>query len=497
MLWNFDNSYARLPAGFYARIDPVPVAEPRWVVLNHGLAVELGLDPQALAGDAGLALCAGNQFPPEAEPLAQAYAGHQFGHFALLGDGRAHLLGEHLTPDGRRVDIQLKGSGPTPFSRRGDGRAALGPMLREYLISEAMHGLGIPTTRSLAVVATGEPVYRDRVLPGAILTRVAASHIRVGTFEYTAYADDDRDDPPPGQPSLTEHLLDYTLWRHDPDLQGRPERAAGFLRAVMQRQAQLITDWMRVGFIHGVMNTDNMAISGETIDYGPCAFMDAYDPATVFSSIDHQGRYAFGQQPMIAHWNLARLAEALLPFLHAERAQAVAHAEAILKEFPEQFGRAWQAMLRAKLGLAQAEPDDLGLVEDLLNWMQAQQADYTNTFRDLAATLDPAAQAPLNPLFADAEFQQWLARWQARWQREPQADAQTVAARMRATTPAVIPRNHRVEAVLAAAVETGDLEPLHDYVAVLREPYSVTLDASDWRDPPAAEQRQYRTFCGT
>ena len=511
MHWNFDHSYARLPGQFFARVDPVPVASPQMVLLNRALVEDLGLDPDGLRQPEAAWMLSGNEREPSSQPIAQAYAGHQFGHFAMLGDGRAHLLGEHLTPDGRRVDVQLKGSGPTPFSRRGDGRAALGPMLREYLISEAMHGLGIPTTRSLAVVATGERVFREQALPGAVLSRIASSHIRVGTFEYASALDSGLDlvvhaplgvDDPlvdtkaQDAGALTRALADYTIRRHYPELAEGPDRYADFFDAVMERQASLIAHWMRVGFVHGVMNTDNMTLSGETIDYGPCAFMDQYDPATVFSSIDRQGRYAFANQARIAHWNLARLVEALLPLLHHQPESALARAQEGIERFPALFTERWQRTMRAKLGLDNEEPDDAELITSLLKWMQDRGADYTNTFRDLSshgAIADPVA---LGGQFRDPEFAAWHARWRERLGRQPGGVDEAVP-RMRATNPALIPRNHRVEEALQAAVQQGDLDPAMRLLEVLGNPYDAGLDESEYRQPPNPEQRVYQTFCGT
>ena len=479
--WRLEHSYARLPALFHATGAPTPVAAPRLVVLNRPRAAALGLDPAALAGEAGAACLAGNRLPPGAAPLAQAYAGHQYGHFTTLGDGRAILLGEQITPRGERLDLQLKGAGPTPFSRRGDGRAALGPMLREYIISEAMHALGIPTTRSLAVVATGEDVFRQTVLPGAVLTRVAASHLRVGTFEWAAAK---------GDAAAMRALIDYALRRHYPALADAENPARALLEAAIGRQAALLARWMLVGFIHGVMNTDNMAISGETIDYGPCAFMDAYDPATVFSSIDAHGRYAYRNQPGIAQWNLTRLAETLLPLLHAEEEPAVALATEALGGFAAQFQQHWLAGMRAKLGLGTAEADDGALVQALLAWMEKTRADFTNTFADLPVTLasgDPRAQ--------DEEFARWHASWVARLARQPQR-ADEMEALRRAHNPAVIPRNHLVEAALAAA-ERGDLGVMERLLHGLAAPYDRTRAAAEYRQPAPAGGEDYRTFCGT
>ena len=448
------------------RIDPTPVPEPKMVVLNRPLAEALGLDADELH-DA--AIFAGNALPPGTEPLAQAYAGHQYAHFTMLGDGRAILLGEQITPSGDRFDVQLKGPGPTPFSRRGDGRAALGPMLREYVISEAMQGLGIPTTRSLAVVTTGEKVWRqDGGLPGAVLTRVAASHIRVGTFEYAAAR---------GEKADLQALADYTLQRHYPEVESG---YAALFEAVMERQAALIAKWMHVGFIHGVMNTDNMALSGETIDYGPCAFMDAYDPATVFSSIDRNGRYAYGNQPHIAQWNLARLAEAMLPLFHDDEKQAIEIANDLISRFEGRFKHHWLAGMRAKLGLFTEEGDDTVLIQSLLDWMQETKADFTNTFRDLT-------QGRLEPV-------EWHLQWTARLKRQPQT-ASEVTDLMRRSNPAFIPRNHKVEEALAAASEHGDLNPLQRLLTVLSAPFEHTQDWPEFSEPSGLES--YQTFCGT
>ena len=478
--WNFDNSYARLPDLFYAKQGATPVRLPRLVMLNRDLCNRLGLDAAMLGGDRGAAIFAGNALPQGAEPLAQAYAGHQFGHFTMLGDGRALLLGEQIAPDSARYDIQLKGSGPTPFSRRGDGRAALGPMLREYLVSEAMHALGIPTTRSLAVVTTDEPVYREEVLPGAILTRVAASHIRVGTFQYAAALED---------PTALKTLADYTITRHYPQLAEADNPYLALLDAVADRQAALVAQWMHVGFIHGVMNTDNMAISGETIDYGPCAFMDAYDPETVFSSIDRQGRYAYLNQPPIAQWNLARFAETLLRLIDADSKQAVRLAEGVIYAFPQKYEQAWLAGMRRKLGLLDEAPDDAALVNDLLTVMHGHSLDYTTTLRALATTQTmPGTEA--------ADAQQWLTRWQDRL-RQQGAGPDVVMETMRTANPAVIPRNHLVEAALEAAVREQDLTPFEKLLAALSSPYEETPKNVDYRSPPPSSNPAYQTFCGT
>ncbi|MBS0201526.1 MAG: YdiU family protein [Planctomycetes bacterium] len=478
--WRFDNTYTRLPDVFYAVACPATVQEPSVSVLNTDLASELGLDFSRLSPLAAANLFSGQILPDGSQPIAQAYAGHQYGHFTMLGDGRAILLGEHRTPTAQLVDIQFKGGGVTRFSRRGDGRAALGPMLREYLISEAMWALGIPTTRSLAVVTTGEQVYRASALRGAILTRVAASHIRVGTFEYAAARQEAEN---------LQALTDYTIQRHFPELVNAPEKYLAFLKAVIDRQASLIAQWQMVGFIHGVMNTDNMAISGETIDYGPCAFMNVYRPETVFSSIDRHGRYAYGNQPAIAQWNLTRFAETLLPLLDADQEQSVAMATAVLGEFPALFQRYWLSGMRSKLGLQTAESDDLELIQSLLDWMQTTGADFTNTFRKLSD----------GPLIAeqdqDASFQEWHTRWLLRLNREA-GPMESVSARMQAVNPAVIPRNHQVEAALQAAEEQNDLSLFHRLVAVLSSPYELAPESNRYRDPPPDDDG-YQTFCGT
>jgi len=482
--WRFDNSYARLPAPLFSAAPPVPVRAPSLVLLNEPLAADLGLDPAILRGH-GAAVFAGNALPPGAEPIAQAYAGHQFGHFTNLGDGRAILLGEQIAPDGRRHDIQLKGAGRTRYSRGGDGRAALGPMLREYVVSEAMHALGIPTTRSLAVAATGEVVLRAAPLPGAVLVRVAASHVRVGTFQFAAAV---------GDPLLPAALLEHAIARHDPHLAAAAagERAVAFLDAVVARQADLVARWMLVGFVHGVMNTDNMAVSGETIDYGPCAFLDTYDPATVFSSIDRDGRYAYSNQPAIAHWNLARLAESLLPLVPGDEAAAVDMLRGPLATFPERFARSHLAQARAKLGLADAEAGDADLFAGLLERMHRGRADFTATFAALARL----AEAPdLAPEAGDATLGDWLPAWRARLARQPGSSADAVAL-MRRSNPVVIPRNQRVEEALAAA-EAGDLAVLHRLLAAVRSPFVETPENAPYRAAPPPGCGPYRTFCGT
>ena len=499
--FRFDNSFARELQGFYVSQRPAVMRAPRLLFLNDSLAAELGLDLDSLDADARAALFAGNMLADGAEPLAQAYAGHQFGRFSpQLGDGRALLLGEVIDRKGRRRDIAFKGSGRTPFARGGDGKAAVGPMLREVLIGEAMHALGIPTTRALAVAATGEQVYREQVLPGAVLTRVAASHIRVGTFEFYASRGDVKN---------VRKLAEYTIARHDPELAATPNPFLGLLRNVAERQAALIAQWMNVGFIHGVMNTDNMTISGETIDYGPCSFMEAYDPATVFSSIDHHGRYAFGNQPNIACWNLARLAETLLPLLSDDPEQALAMASEVIVALPAQYRRLLLRGQRAKLGLRRDDPDgdsaDAALVEDWLTLLHAERVDFTLAWRRLA---DAAAgdEVPLRALFVDARAPDaWLARWQARCaiENDSALDGSAVAGlerakAMRAVNPIVIARNHHVEEALAAASDEDDLAPFERLLAALRQPYVDAPERTPYAEPaPAAVTAAYRTFCGT
>ena len=482
----FDNSYARLPDRFHARVAPTPVAAPRLIKLNVALAESLGLDPAELAGPEGVAMLAGNRVAEGSEPIAAAYAGHQFGGFSpQLGDGRAILLGEVVGRDGIRRDIQLKGSGRTPFSRGGDGRAALGPVLREYIISEAMQALGVKTTRSLAAVLTGEGVARETMLPGAVLTRVATSHIRVGTFQFFA-ARNDND----GVRLLADHVIE----RHYPAAGAAPNPYRALLDAVVAAQADLIAHWLLIGFIHGVMNTDNTSIAGETIDYGPCAFMDAYDPATVFSSIDHQGRYAYGNQPRIAHWNLARLAETLLPLLDADEERALVSAKEALGAFADQFETAYTGGLRRKIGLATERDGDAAMARDLLTRMATDGADFTGTFRALCdAAADPAAGVG----FTDpAAFDAWAVGWRARLAQEPATPEATCLA-MRQVNPAIIPRNHRVEAAINAAVTHQDFTPFEDLLDALSRPFEDRPEFARYTEPPGPEQRVHQTFCGT
>ncbi|WP_316159907.1 protein adenylyltransferase SelO [Bradyrhizobium sp. SZCCHNRI20481] len=485
----FQNSYATLPDNFFARVAPTPVAAPRLIKLNRPLAAELGLNPAELETPEGAEILAGKTVPEGAEPIAMAYAGHQFGHFVpQLGDGRAILLGEVVDRNGVRRDIQLKGSGPTPFSRRGDGRAALGPVLREYIVSEAMAALGIPTTRSLAAVVTGEQVYRGTALPGAVLTRVATSHIRVGTFQYFAARQDT---------DAVRRLADHVISRHYPDLAGTERPYHALLDAVITRQARLIADWLLIGFIHGVMNTDNTSVSGETIDYGPCAFMDGYDPKQVFSSIDEFGRYAFANQPRIAMWNLTRLAECLLPLFGDDKDQAIKEAEAALDGFAAQFTDAHQAGLRRKLGLFMQREGDQPLAQALFDAMAAARADFTLTFRRLSDAAGSGDLSEVRALFEDpTDFDEWAQRWRRRLAEEPQTAAERGEA-MRKVNPAFIPRNHRIEAVITAAVENDDYAPFEELHAVLARPYDDQPDQAAYAEPPQPQERVLQTFCGT
>ncbi len=484
----FQHTYAQLPGHFWQAVAPTPVSAPRVLALNTALADELGIGAQ-LQLPGAIAMLAGKILPSGARPLAMAYAGHQFGHFVKqLGDGRAILLGELIDRNGQRRDLQLKGAGPTGFSRGGDGRAAIGPVLREFLVSEAMHAMGVPTTRALAAVATGDFVFREQPVPGAVLARVAASHLRVGTFQYFAAREDIE---------AVRTLADYAIARHYPALAASTQPYLALLQAVAERQAALVAQWMHVGFVHGVMNTDNSTISGETIDYGPCAFLDEYNPAKVFSSIDRGGRYAFGNQANLARWNLARLAECLLPLIDADGEAAVAAASNVIDAFPEQFQRHWIAGMRAKLGLASEEVDDAVLAHDLLEAMHAVDADYTLVFRALgaAAAADDSIRQVAYPLPKSPAFDAWLARWQARLAREPRATA-TRMERMNAVNPAVIPRNHRVEEALAAA-EQGDLAPFDAMLAAVRQPFDDGPDAVSFMRAPEPSQRVLHTFCGT
>jgi len=500
--FKFDNTYVRELQGMYAPCAPAPAPAPRLLFLNAALATELGLDVAALTGAQGAALFAGNALPDGAQPIAQAYAGHQFGGFsAQLGDGRALLLGEVIDRSGQRRDIAFKGSGRTPYSRGGDGKAAVGPMLREVLIGEAMHALGIPTTRALAVAATGEAVLREHALPGAVLTRVAASHLRVGTFQYYASR---------GDVVKLRQLCEYAIARHDPALIDAPQRYLALLRAVAARQATLMAQWMNVGFIHGVMNTDNMAISGETIDYGPCAFMEAYDPAAVFSSIDHAGRYAYSNQPHIARWNLARFAETLLPLMaDGEDApameRAIAQAMEVLDDFPNRYAAAWRGGQRSKLGLGAArrvdDDADIALADDWLALLHAQSVDFTQAWRRLADALD-GHDAALSALFVEPQaLDGWLSRWRERCALDDAATGQGNAQRadrMRRVNPRIIPRNHRVEEALTAASEHDDLGAFEELLGALRRPFDDAPELARYaQSAPAELTARYQTFCGT
>jgi serine/tyrosine/threonine adenylyltransferase len=483
------SSYASLPERFFARVAPTPVLKPRLVKFNHALAADLnlraGVDAEALGG-----LFSGNVLPPGTVPIAMAYAGHQFGHFVpQLGDGRAILLGEMCDRAGVRRDIQLKGCGRTPYSRSGDGRAALGPVLREYLVSEAMHALGVPATRALAVVTTGESVRREELLPGAIFTRVAASHVRVGSFEYFAAR---------GDVAAIQILADYVIERHFTHVAQHKQPYLALLAEVVSRQASLIAAWMHVGFIHGVMNTDNMAVSGETIDFGPCAFVDAYDPAAVFSSIDERGRYAYANQPHAAAWNLARFAETLLPIIDSDSERAIELASEVLSTFTTLFADRWLAGTRRKLGLSANEEGDRALADDLLDAMHRHQADFTLTFRGLCdAAAAQSDETRVRGLFGDgSDFDHWAQRWRARLARESIAPGARAEA-MRQVNPAYIPRNHRVEQMIVAAVERGDFAPFEELLAVLSQPYQEQPAFTAHADPPQPHERVLQTFCGT
>ena len=478
---NIENTYTELPQVLFSNTSPTPVTQPEVVLFNDKLAEEIGLNLSDMSKEVRADLFAGNFVPEGTEPFAQAYAGHQFGNFTMLGDGRAIVLGEHLTPSGQRLDLQLKGSGRTPYSRGGDGRAALGPMLREYIISEAMHALGIPTTRSLAVVTTGEKVYRETELPGAILTRIAGSHIRVGTFEFTSLQEDKQ---------VTQALLDYLIDRHFPEIKEKGNQPFALLEAVIHQQAELITHWMRVGFIHGVMNTDNMALSGETIDYGPCAFMDTFAPDTVFSSIDHKGRYAYANQPYIAQWNLARLAESLLPLMDGKKEEIIAAAEDLLNSFEQIYKSKWLTMMGSKLGFSETGHDDEELITDLLDWMHKNSADFTNTFLNLCKE-----EIPNGALYASESFQSWHSRWQNRLSKEEQG-LEASFALMRSVNPAVIPRNHKVEEALQAG-EEGNFKPFHDLLNAVEKPYMDGDHLLPYQAPPEPGEKVLQTFCGT
>ena len=477
--WNFDNSYSKLPDSFKENIKPIKVRNPELVLLNEDLAKELNLNFSDVDKDELSALFAGNILPKDSITIAQAYAGHQFGHFTMLGDGRAVLIGEHVSRNKNRHDIQFKGSGKTAFSRNGDGRAALGPMLREYIISESMHNLNIPTTRGLAVVKTGETITREVNLEGAILTRVASSHIRVGTFQYIA-ARNKRDE--------LKILLDYVIKRHFPNIEDSKNKPIEFLKIVLQRQIELVVNWMRVGFIHGVMNTDNMSISGETIDYGPCAFMDTYDPKTVFSSIDHQGRYAYCNQPIITKWNLARFAECLIPLIDKNQNRAVEIATEVLSSFEKKYEEKWIDMMSSKLGILKREDNNKILVLDLLTWMHEKKMDYTNTFCHL---MNINIHKDKN--FEDLYFQEWKKKWKNKLSDNNDLDKSIEL--MKSFNPVVIPRNHKVEEVLEAA-NHNDFKPLNQFLEILRKPYENKSGILNYQIPNKSNKK-YKTYCGT
>ena len=477
--WHFDNTYSKLSDTFKEKVKPTPVHSPELVVLNDRLAKDLTLDFSKVEKKDLSQIFSGNTLPEGSSTLAQAYAGHQFGHFTMLGDGRAVLLGEHLVNNTNRFDVQFKGSGRTSFSRSGDGRAVLGPMLREYIISEAIHSLKIPTTRSLAVVKTGEKIVRENLLPGAILTRVASSHIRVGTFQYIA-AKQNIDD--------LNTLVDYTINRHYPEIKSSKNKALDLLNLVMERQCKLVVNWMRVGFIHGVMNTDNMAISGETIDYGPCAFMDNYNPKTVFSSIDKFGRYSFSNQPPITKWNLSRFAECLIPLIDNNEDKAIQLATEAIDNFQNIYEEKWLNMMRDKLGLFGKTKDDKKLIDDLLTWMEKNKADYTNTFCYLMNI-----SIGNSSLYDDKEFINWSNNWKNRIFINNNSKDKSIEL-MKKTNPIIIPRNHKVEEALKAANE-NDLEVMNRLLSNLDNPYSEQKDIEDYQLP--SNNEGYQTFCGT
>ena len=478
--WCFDNTYYRLSDIFKEDIKPIPVKKPELVLLNKTLAENLNLNFSNLDNQELSELFSGNSLPKGSNSIAQAYAGHQFGHFTMLGDGRAVLIGEHLSKDNKRYDIQFKGSGKTAFSRNGDGRAALGPMLREYVISEAMNGLGIPTTRSLAVVKTGEDVIRETSLPGAILTRIASSHIRVGTFQYIA-ARQKKDE--------IEVLLNYVIDRHYPDIKNSKNKATELLSIVLEKQINLVVDWMRVGFIHGVMNTDNMSISGETIDYGPCAFMDTYDPKTVFSSIDQMGRYAYFNQPVITKWNLSRFAECLIPLIDKNQEKAIELATEIINSFEKKYEEKWLNMMRDKLGLFGMDEKDKFLILDLLTWMHQKKIDYTNIFCHLMNE-----NIKEDKDYEDEDFKNWKKRWNERLKTNNNTPEKSLKL-MRSANPIVIPRNHKVEEALEAA-EKNNFKPITRLVEILKDPYSQQKNIINYQIPSNSEKK-YQTFCGT
>ena len=479
--WHFDNTYSKLPKSFLENIKPVPVKDPKLIILNKNLAEQLNLDFSKFSDTDLAQMFSGNSLPEGSETIAQAYAGHQFGHFTMLGDGRAVMLGEHLDKENKRFDIQFKGSGRTSFSRSGDGRAVLGPMLREYIISEAMHALNIPTTRSLAVVSTGEEVIREQMLPGAILTRVASSHIRVGTFQYIA-ATQNADD--------LKTLFNYTIDRHYPEIKDSKTKALDLLNLLMQKQCELVINWMRVGFIHGVMNTDNMTVSGETIDYGPCAFMDQYHPQTVFSSIDQNGRYSYNNQPRITKWNLARFAECIIPLIDQDEQKAISIATETINNFEKLYEEKWLNMMRDKLGLFGEDKDDKHLIFELLTWMENNKADFTNTFCNLMDI-----QSIKDPIYQNQEYLNWTAKWKKRLEKN-NTEKEKYLELMRSVNPIFIPRNHKVEEALKDASE-NKLETLNQLLEVIKYPYKDNGMLMDYQRPMSNENGDYKTFCGT
>jgi len=479
--WHFDNTYSKLPKSFLENIKPVPVKDPKLIILNKNLAEQLNLDFSKFSDTDLAKMFSGNSLPEGSETIAQAYAGHQFGHFTMLGDGRAVMLGEHLDKKNNRFDIQFKGSGRTSFSRSGDGRAVLGPMLREYIISEAMHALNIPTTRSLAVVSTGEEVIREQMLPGAILTRVASSHIRVGTFQYIA-ATQNADD--------LKTLFNYTIDRHYPEIKDSKTKALDLLNLLMQKQCELVINWMRVGFIHGVMNTDNMTVSGETIDYGPCAFMDQYHPQTVFSSIDQNGRYSYNNQPRITKWNIARFAECIIPLIDQDEQKAISIATETINNFEKLYEEKWLNMMRDKLGLFGEDRDDKHLIFELLTWMENNKADFTNTFCNLMEI-----QSIKDPIYQNQEYLNWTAKWKKRLEKNNTGKEKYLEL-MRSVNPIFIPRNHKVEEALKDASE-NKLETLNQLLEVIKYPYKDNGMLMDYQRPMSNENGDYKTFCGT
>jgi len=479
--WKFDNTYSKLPDTMLSKLAPIPVKAPKVVIINHSLSKELGLDFSNISNENLASIFSGNLLPEGSDTIAQAYAGHQFGHFTMLGDGRAIVVGEHISKNNKRFDIQFKGSGKTPFSRNGDGRAALGPMLREYIISEAIHALNIPTTRSLAVVKTGETVMRETPLKGAILTRVAKSHIRVGTFQYAVISDDKKN---------LKTLFNYTVDRHYPHIKDSKTPSLDLIKTVIEKQTKLVVDWMRVGFIHGVMNTDNMAISGETIDYGPCAFMDNYNPETVFSSIDQHGRYAYFNQPGITKWNLARFAETLLPLINNDKDKAIDIASKTINSFGTLYKKCWLEMMRKKLGLLGEDSKDENLIIDLLSWMHQNKADYTNTFCFL---MNKNIQK--NKIYKNEGFISWKKQWQERLKLHNNSPEKFLKL-MRSVNPLVIARNHKVEEVLKEA-NNGNLNPFNDFLKVLEKPYEKQTKTNNYQFPAPSSEKKYQTFCGT